>query len=140
MDDYLTKPVECATLLKLIGRVARRTSQKLESPLGALAMQPDGKGESGDAGAQSPASDIPALEAHYRARVRKITRSLQQSAQRAQLPIVQLEAEQLLGLSVLPELRAVRVAVQRVLSLCATDPAAACTAVVEVATTVRAAL
>ena len=140
MDDYLTKPVECATLLKLVGRIARRGTTKLAPPLGTLATQPDGKGDAGDAGAHSPASDIPALEAHYRARVRKITRSLQQSAQRAQLPIVQLEAEQLLGLSVLPELRAVRVAVQRVLSLCATDPAAACTAVVEVAATVRAAL
>ena len=140
MDDYLTKPVECATLLKLIGRLARRGTQKHEPLLGALATPPDGKGDSFDATQHSPHSDIPALEAHYHARVRKITRSLQQSAQRAQLPIVQLEAEQLLGLSVLPELRAVRDAVQRVLSLCATDPAAACTAVVEVANTVRAAL
>ena len=38
----------------------------------------------------------------------------------------------------LPELRAVRAAVQRVLSLCATDPAAACAAVAEVVAAVRA--
>ena len=142
MDDYLTKPVECKTLLKFIGRIVRRS--KRGTPKGARGTPTEGKdggGGGGDAASSSssPATDIPALEAHFRARVRKITRSLQQGAQRAQLPIVQLEADQLLGLSVLPELRAVRAAVQRVLSLCATDPAAACAAVAEVVAAVRAA-
>ena len=140
MDDYLTKPIECKTLLKFIGRIARRS--KRGTPRGVRGTPPEDKGgDGGDAAScsSSPATDIPALEAHFRARVRKITRSLQQGAQRAQLSIVQIEADQLLGLSVLPELRAVRGAVQRVLSLSATDPAAACAAVAEVVAEVRAA-
>ena len=144
MDDYLTKPVDCKTLLKFIGRIARRS--KRGTPRGVRGTPPedtpeDKGGGGGDAAScsSSPATDIPALEAHFRARVRKITRSLQQGAQRAQLSIVQIEADQLLGLSVLPELRAVRGAVQRVLRLSATDPAAACAAVAEVVAAVRAA-
>ena len=84
MDDYLTKPVECKTLLKFIGRIVRRS--KRGTPKGARGTPTEGKdggGGGGDAAScsSSPATDIPALEAHFRARVRKVTRSLQQGAQ-----------------------------------------------------------
>ena len=132
MDDYLTKPVESGTLIKMVRRIARDgTSGSHGEYATALSAQRQAAGSgsgSGSSGAGSGCSgagsgtgggsgggggelqrgssavDIPELEAKYRQRVRAITRSLKQSAQRRQLPVVTLEAEQLIGLCVLPQL------------------------------------